>query len=110
MGVRAACATTVMCVALSACGTVARSVDLADLVQHQDSFNGVRLSARGDVRAIHDASGDYFVLEDEHQDRVAMLPSARAAPYSGQQVEVVGTFRFDQKAGRRIEIESIVAR
>ncbi len=63
----------------------------------------------GVVRAIRDTSGDYFVLEDAQHDRVQLLPASRAAPFDGQRVEVLGTFRFDQTSGRRVEIATITA-
>lgn len=92
-----------------ACVAGPRSLTLADLVREQDSLRGAEVRTDGVVRVIHDTSGDYFVLEDAQHDRVQLVPASRAAAFDGRRVEVVGTFRFDQTSGRRIEIATIAA-
>jgi len=52
----------------------------------------------------------HYVVEDQQANRVALIPNRLAERHAGQEVVVVGSFQFGERAGRSIEIESIERR
>ena len=81
-----------------------KDVPLADVVADQDSYNGDTLRLQGTVVGFEEAV-EHYVIEDENQNRVELVPTDQAAEYEGQEVSVVGRFTFADDQGRRIEIE-----
>jgi hypothetical protein len=85
-------------------------VSLAELVEEQNGYQGRRVQTAGVVRRFDEAGGAtklHYVIEDEHANRVAILPNDIAERHTGQRVLVVGAFRFSEGRGREIEIERI---
>lgn len=85
----------------------------AELVANQESYHGRVVQTSGVVRRFGEAEGAtrvHYVVEDEEANRVALVPNAVAERYTGQEVLVVGSFRFHEEEGRSIEIEHIERR
>jgi hypothetical protein len=88
-------------------------VALAELVADQDDYDGRRVETTGVVRRFAEADGAtrlHYVVEDQHANRVAIVPTDVAEPHTGRPVVVVGLFRFSEGQGRSIEIERIEPR
>ncbi len=85
-------------------------VSLAQLVTGQDGYQGRRVQTAGVVRRFDEAEGAtrlHYVIEDQHANRVAIVPNEIAERHTGQRVVVVGAFRFSEGQGRQIEIARI---
>ena len=83
---------------------------VAQLVTNQDGYDGRRVETAGIVRRFGAAEGAtrlHYVVEDQQANRVAIVPNDVAKRYEGQEVTVVGSFRFTEQEGRSIEIERI---
>ena len=83
---------------------------VAELVTNQEGYDGRRVETTGIVRRFGAAEGAtrlHYVVEDQQTNRVAILPNDVAERYTGQEVTVVGSFRFTEQEGRSIEIERI---
>lgn len=104
-----AAALLLSCAALIAsdCGGPGPLVSLSRLVADQSAYAGHQVAVRGTIVAFNDASGPYFVIQDNHQDRVEVFPRSWIAPYSGRTVTVAGTFHVDQTTGRWIQLRSV---
>jgi hypothetical protein len=88
------------------------AVTLAELVAGQEDYSGRLVETRGVVRGFGEAEGattPHYVVEDEIANRVALRPTDVAGPYAGQDVVVVGSFRYSEREGRSIEIKRIEA-
>lgn len=82
-------------------------VSLERLTQEQESFINRDVLTEGLVVRFPDDEGSVYVIEDEQQNRVALLPGRKAAPYTGRWVSVAGKFVFDPDIGRVIRVERI---
>lgn len=91
--------------ALSACSG-ATSATLAQLVEHQQDYDGSLVRTSGTVRSFTDANGTYYVIEDATSNRVELLPPRDAARYVGRKVTVTGRFEVSAWAGRILDVES----
>lgn len=83
---------------------------VAELVADQEGYDGRRVETAGLVRRFGAAEGAtrlHYVVEDQQANRVAIIPNDIAERYTGQEVTVVGSFRFSEQEGRSIEIERI---
>jgi hypothetical protein len=86
---------------------------VAELVAKQEDYVGRLVETRGVVRRFGPEEGAtrlHYVVEDKEANRVALVPNDTAAPYTGQEVLVVGSFRFSEQDGRNIQIERIEER
>lgn len=109
---RRASALVVLASIVAACASAGPAeVTLAELALEADDYDGDVVEVVGVVReftqAEHDAVRDHAVVEDDDQNRVALLPYAEAVPFADRSVRVVGSFAFDETEGRRIDIEEI---
>lgn len=105
-----ACALLVCLGLLAACGPEQpREVSLADLAFAMAEHDGALVETVGVVRAFteaeDDALRDHFVIEDDAQNRVELVPHDAVAGYVGEQVRVVGRFTVDD--GRLLEVDAI---
>jgi hypothetical protein len=83
---------------------------VAELTTNQGAYDGRRVETVGIVRRFGAAEGAtrlHYVVEDQQQNRVAIVPNDVAERYTSQEVSVVGSFRFTEQEGRRLEIERI---
>lgn len=48
-----------------------------------------------------------FVLEDEHQNRVLLLPAEQVQDHTGAEMVVTGEFDFDPEVGRVLRVEEL---
>ena len=83
---------------------------VAELVVNQEGYAGRRVETAGVVRRFGPAEGAtrlHYVVEDQQSNRVAIVPDDVAQRYTGQEVTVVGSFRFSEQGGRSIEIERV---
>lgn len=95
-----------LAVAVAACGPPAVTLDR--LVGEQDDLVGRRLTVAGRVVSFEEPDGTIsFVLEDERQNRVLLLPRVRVEGHAGEQVAVTGVFDFDPVVGRVLRIEEL---
>lgn len=96
---------------LAACGNGddgdPEAVTLGQIVADQASYDGDLLRIEGVVVGFENP--EHYVVEDEQQNRVQLLPTGEAAAFEGEQIVVVGRFAFSEEEGRRIEIEEIEA-
>lgn len=111
---RRASALVVLASVVAACASAGPAeVTLAELALEADDYDGDVVEVVGVVReftrAEHDAVRDHAVVEDDDQNRVALLPYDEAVPFADRSVRVVGRFAFDETEGRRIDIEEIEA-
>ncbi len=86
---------------------------LAELVAGQEDYEGRRVETVGVVRRFGEAEGAtrlHYVVEDQQANRVALIPNDLAERHTGQEVVVVGSFQFSERAGRSIAIERIERR
>jgi alkyl hydroperoxide reductase subunit AhpC len=86
-------------------------VALAELAFTAEDHDGEVVEIVGVVREFtveeDDALEDHFVIEDDEQNRVQLVPHDAVEPYIDEHVRVVGEFTFDETAGRLIEVEEI---
>ncbi len=92
---------------LVGCGGEAspREAPLQMLVADPAGFDGQRVATQGVVR--HFEAPLHYWIEDEALNRVELFPPAMAAPLLGQEVRVVGTFRYAPASGRSLSLETI---
>jgi hypothetical protein len=85
-------------------------VSLEELAFEPERYEGREVWTAGTVREFGEAEGalvHHYVLEDTAHNRVELSPPATAAPFVGQRVAVTGHFRFDEGAGRVLEVSDI---
>lgn len=82
-----------------------QDVTLAELVARQQAYEGRVVRTRGTVRTF--PSPRHYWLEDEHINRVGLVPQDLIAPHLGRELTVVGRFAFVQGRGRQITISNI---
>jgi hypothetical protein len=102
-------ALAVLAFALAACGGP-DAVPLDELAANPEAFVGETVSTVGRVRSFGPEDGAtslHYVIEDSESNRVELLPAERARPHEGEFVRVIGTFTFDERVGRRLQIEEI---
>lgn len=80
-------------------------VALAELVARQADYDGRTIRTRGIVRTF-DTPRHYW-LEDDHLNRVGLMPAELIAPHLDRQVTIVGQYSFASDRGRRIAIDTI---
>lgn len=108
MRVRSTLTLLLVTFALVACGDdrgAVEEVALAEIASRQQAFEGRTLRVRGTVRGFHDPR--HYWLEDDHLNRVGLVPEELIAPHLGREVTVVGRYTFARDRGRRITITSI---
>jgi hypothetical protein len=101
---------TAVALVVSACGADApRAVALRELAARQEAYEGQRVRTCGTVVGVVDAAGaeQYYVLEDEGQHRVRLLPDDQARRHERERVAVVGSFRFEPAEGRVLQIDEL---
>lgn len=102
------CLLVVVSIVTAACGGP-ETVSLEDLAVHMDRYDGEQVATHGVVTEFG-GNGDverYFVLQDDHPNRVRIVPTHEAEPHSRSVVRVVGTFEFDPGRGRLIRVDTI---
>ncbi len=93
---------------LVGCGASAPvQTTLSALSEVQKDFDGRHVIVRGTLRTF-DMPRHYWI-ENDTLDRVALVGTINLAPLVSQTVSVRGMFRYDSDAGRRIEVEELVA-
>jgi hypothetical protein len=80
-------------------------VSLAELVAEQREFDGRDVETQGVVRTFDEPR--HYWIEDDHPNRVELLPDEVAEPYVGQEVRVTGRFSYADDRGRVIEVDEI---
>lgn len=85
------------------------TVSLEDLAVQMERYDGERVATHG---VVSEFGGDddverYFVLQDDHPNRVRLVPTSEAEPHARSIVRVVGTFEFDPDRGRLIRVDTI---
>lgn len=99
-------ATVALAVTVAACGSP--TVTLERLVVDQDDLAGRRVTVAGRVVPFEEPDGTvYFVLEDDRQNRVLLLPTDRVQGYVGEEVVVSADFDFDPEIGRVLWIDEL---
>jgi hypothetical protein len=93
---------------LEGCGASAPiKTTLSALSEVQKDFDGRLVIVSGTLRTF-DMPRHYWI-ENEALDRVALEGAVNLAPLVSQTVTVRGMFRYDSEAGRRIEVDELVA-
>ena len=84
-------------------------MSLRVLAAEQEDYDGQVVSTEGVVVPIEDRPGSepYFVLEDDAGNRIRLHPDSVAEEHLDQAVIVTGEFRFNEEAGRELQIDSI---
>lgn len=100
-------ATCVALLTLAGCGDRDHEITLAELAANQQAYDGLLVRARGTVKGFHDPR--HYWLEDEHVNRVGLMPPERIAPHLGREVSIVGRYSYARNRGRRITIIEIEA-
>ncbi len=87
-------------------------VTLVTLSAEQEAYNGRVVVTEGVVVAVRDAPDEepYYVLQDDAQNRVLLVPSVWPADHEGEVVSVTGVFQIDPNSGRKLVIRRIDAR
>ena len=99
-------ATVAVAVAVAMCGSP--TVTLERLVVDQDNLAGRSVTVAGTVVPFEEPDGTvYFVLEDDRQNRVLLVPADRVQGHVGKEVEVSGDFDFDPEIGRVLRIDEL---
>ena len=80
---------------------------LSALSEVQKDFDGRQVIVSGTLRTF-DMPRHYWI-ENDALDRVALEGTINLAPLVNQTVTVRGLFRYDIEAGRRIEVDELVA-
>ena len=106
-GTRSVCLVVVsFAVVVAACSPA--SVTLDRLVADQEDLAGQDVTVSGRVTPIEEPDGTVsFVLEDERQNRMLLVPTARVEDHAGEQVVVTGEYDFDPAVGRLLRVEEI---
>lgn len=103
-----AAATLILAVACAAARSTPTEVSLARLATDEQAYLGETVQALGTVRLFGEgASARHYVMEDDQQHRVALVPVQEVASFVAQRVKVVGRFDFSDTGGRLIRVESI---
>ena len=93
---------------LVGCGESAPTkTTLSALSQVQKDFDGRSVMVSGTLRTF-DKPRHYWI-ENDALDRVALEGAINLAPLESKTVTVTGMFRYDSNAGRRIEVDELVA-
>jgi len=93
---------------LVGCGaSVPVKTTLSALSEIQKDFDGRQVIVSGTLRTF-DTPRHYWI-ENDALDRVALEVTINLAPLVSQMVTVRGMFRYDTEAGRRIEVDELVA-
>ena len=93
---------------LVGCGaSVPVTTTLSALTEVQKDFDGKQVIVSGILRKF-DTPRHYWI-ENDALDRVALEGTINLAPLVSQMVTVRGMFRYDSEAGRRIEVDELVA-
>jgi len=93
---------------LVGCGASAPvKTTLSALSEVQKDFDGRQVIVSGTLRTF-DMPRHYWI-ENAALDRVALVGTINFAPLVSQTVTVRGMFRYDSEAGRRIEVDELVA-
>lgn len=83
-------------------------VSLAQLAADEANYDGRNVEIQGTVRRFASpGETDYFVLEDTRPNRLALEPASAVEPFTDQAVDVVGTFHFDDRHGRRVSVARV---
>lgn len=90
---------------LAGCTDSPTPASLEVLVAQQSSFDGQRVRTTGTLREFDDPH--HVWIEDAGLNRVELQPADGLSDRVGQEVEVVGRFRYQADAGRRIQLESV---
>lgn len=80
-------------------------VTLAQLAAQQDDYAGRRVVTTGTLRSHPDPL--HYWIEDDAYHRVELDHAGNIAGREGDQLTVLGVFRYDKDAGRRIEVTTI---
>ncbi len=92
-------------VLVASCG--GSTVALERLVNRQDRYAGQVVTTEGMVSSFQEPDGTTsYILEDEAQNRVLLLPADAAATHLGESVEVTGLFDFDPERGRTLMVQT----
>lgn len=101
------CVLAVLVVAGTACSGP-RTVALEDLAVEMERYDGQEVVTHGVVAEFGGDDVDpYFVVQDEHPNRVRLVPTDLAEPHAQSMVEIAGTFEYDPNSGRVIRIDRI---
>jgi hypothetical protein len=93
---------------LLGCGASAPAkTTLSALSEVQKDFDGRQVMVSGTLRTFN--MPRHYWIENDALDRVALEGTINLAPLVGQTVTVRGMFRYDTEAGRRIEVDELVA-
>jgi hypothetical protein len=92
---------------LSFPGLIHAGQQCADFRVAQKDFNGRQVLVSGALRTF--ATPRHYWIENDALDRVALEGAIDLQPLVGQTVKVRGMFHYDSKAGRRIEVDELVA-
>ncbi len=84
-----------------------RDISVAQLVGQEAAYDGDLVRTEGTVASFGEERALHYWIEDASSNRVGLVPDREAAPFLGHDVVVVGTFRFDERQGRRISVERI---
>ena len=78
---------------------------LAVLASEQEAWNGRVVRTEGIVRSY--VQPLHVWVEDDEVNRVEVRPVGELLDLVGERVRVTGTFSFDDRGGRYIEVESL---
>lgn len=97
----------VLAVACTPGNSAPSSASLTELVTEGESLVGESVLVVGTVRMFEEDGSfvRHYVIEDERQNRVALVPGDAASRYVGEEVVAVGRFEFDDTVGRLIRVE-----
>ncbi len=99
-------AAVALAAAVSACGPP--TITLERLVAEQDDLAGRHVTVAGRVVSFEEPDGTvYFVLEDDRQNRVLLLPDDQVQGHAGAEIVVTGEFDFDPEVGRVLLVEEL---
>ncbi|MDP8931139.1 MAG: hypothetical protein M3O70_21840 [Actinomycetota bacterium] len=103
-----AAATLILAVACAAGRSTPTEVSLARLATDEQAHLGETVQAVGTVRVFgDDATARHYVIQDDQQHRIALVPGQEAASFVGQRVKVVGRFDFSDTSGRLIRVDRV---
>lgn len=108
---------TILCLLVGTLGCTERTalVDLATLKNTQTSWNGRLVVVRGTLQTFDKPR--HFWIEDDARNRVALDDQSVSKLYSeaelialvGEQLEIMGEFRYQIDEGRSIRVRTITA-
>lgn len=95
---------------VAGCAQAAVPVPLSELAAEQERYDGERVRTAGTVVAIRDRpdAEEYYVLEDEASNRVAVFPEEVVRDHVGRRVGLEGVFVFDERWGRLLRDAELV--